>query len=326
MHGACHGVEPNLNCAHVGKPTPESRPRLLVTELWGLGDVALALPFLRTASSHADVTLVAKRHAAPLLQHFAPAVELFEFDAPWTQFSGKYRLHQWPWRELRRLRETLRSQLFDLGVSARPDPRDHALLTLAGARRRYGYARAGSGVLLQAALPTPRRVHRAHAWEGIATALGWTIEPPRVRVPNQVRRVVIHTGAARPVREWPRARFTELALRLRARGLDVLQLDGREGTVEHLISQLASADAFIGNDSGPGHVAAALGLPTFTVFGPQLPEAFAPVHPQAAWIEGSACPYKPCFDACRFPEPHCLLAIGTDDAWKRVTVWLDTLS
>ena len=42
--------------------------RLLVLELWGVGDVALALPFLRIASQRADVTLLAKRHAAAVLE------------------------------------------------------------------------------------------------------------------------------------------------------------------------------------------------------------------------------------------------------------------
>ena len=51
--------------------------------------------------------------------------------------------------------------------------------------------------------------------------------------------------------------------------------------LDALLTKLASADRFIGNDSGPGHLAALLGVPTFTIFGPQLPELFAPQHPQA---------------------------------------------
>src|SRR5688572_5680786 len=70
---------------------------MLVLELWGLGDLALAMPFLRAASSRARVSLLAKPHAAPLLARFAPAVELIPFVAPWTAFTGKYRLHRWPW-------------------------------------------------------------------------------------------------------------------------------------------------------------------------------------------------------------------------------------
>ena len=88
------------------------------------------------------------------------------------------------------------------------------------------------------------------------------------------------------------------------------------------VDTLASADRFIGNDSGPGHLAALLGVPTFTIFGPQLPQLFAPQHPHAAWIEGAACPYKPCFDACRFPRPHCIETLSLDAVWPRVQAWL----
>jgi hypothetical protein len=58
------------------------------------------------------------------------------------------------------------------------------------------------------------------------------------------------------------------------------------------------------------------------LFGNQYPEAFAPVHPAAAWIEGSPCPYKPCFDSCRFAVPQCLHDISVDAAWQRIAAWL----
>ena len=89
-----------------------------------------------------------------------------------------------------------------------------------------------------------------------------------------------------------------------------------------MIATLATADRFIGNDSGPGHVAALLGVPTFTVFGAQLAANFLPVHPQAGWIEGAACPHKPCHDYCRFSEPLCITRLGVDDVWARLAPWL----
>ncbi len=295
-----------------------------MTELWGLGDLALALPFLQAATQHATVTLLAKPHAAPLLARFAPAVELVPLTAPWTVFSGKYRLHRWPWRELARVRRDLRARHFDLGVSARPDPRDHALLALAGARRRLGFPRAGSQLLLTQSLPDPSRPHRADHWRALAATLGWDLPAlnPRLAPSSASRRVVIHTGAGHPVRKWPVERFNEIARRLRVAGWEVVMLDDSLRDLGQLLDRLATADRFIGNDSGPGHLAALLGVPTFTLFGPQLPELFAPQHPQAAWIEGAPCPYKPCFDKCRFPAPNCLLEISADAAWVRMEAWL----
>jgi ADP-heptose:LPS heptosyltransferase len=305
-------------------PIPVSPQSLLILELWGLGDVALAIPFLRAATSKFEVTLVAKAHAGPLLRHFAPTVRHVPFAAPWTAFSRKYRLHEWPWKELNRLRRELRRDRSDVGVSARPDPRDHALLALSGVARRVGFPRAGSRLLLTDSLPSPPRPHRAEHWRSLAAYFGLALEKSSVERPpsGSSRRIVIHVGAGHRVRRWPRDRFAAIAERLRAAGWEVNVIDDEVRSIDDLIGLLGSAGRFIGNDSGPGHLAALLGIPTFTIFGPQLPELFAPQHPRAAWIEGAACPYKPCFDACRFAEPHCLINVTVEQAWSEIREWL----
>jgi ADP-heptose:LPS heptosyltransferase len=298
------------------------RPRLLVVELWGIGDLALAVPFLREAVRHAQVTLLAKPHAEPLVRRFCPEVELLPCTAPWTAFRGKYRLHAWPWSNLGAVVSGLRSRRFDAAVSARPDPRDHLLMALSGAALRAGFPRLGSGMLLTDRLPRPERPHRAEHWRQLAACFGWAL-PASAPAPRNGRRLVIHTGAGQPVREWPRDRFEAVAARLRTTGWDVTLVDDTQRDLDALLDLLATADRFIGNDSGPGHLAALLGVPTFTVFGPQLPELFAPTHPQSAWVEGAPCPYKPCFDSCRFATPHCLRDLAVESAWPPLDRWLE---
>ncbi|HWA85585.1 MAG TPA: glycosyltransferase family 9 protein [Opitutus sp.] len=293
-----------------------------MTELWGLGDFSLAVPFLRMAARHARVTVLAQPRTAALLARFAPETALVALSAPWTAFRGKYRLHAWPWRQLTQAIRTLRAQQFDVAVSARPDPRDHALMFLAGAKTRLGFPRAGSRPLLTRALPRPPQPHRAEHWRALASALGWPVPDDPLPRRRPGRRIVIHTGAAQPTRRWPRERFEEIAARLRTAGWDVTVIDESHGDLPALLDQLDAADRFIGNDSGPGHFAALLGVPTFTVFGPVLPSHFAPQHPLASWIEGAPCRYKPCFDSCRFAEPHCILALDVDTVWSRLQPWL----
>jgi len=307
----------------LAKPSPDStRPsRLLVLELWGLGDLALAIPFLRQAALHTQVTLLAKPQAAPVLARFAPTVEHVPLTAPWSAFHGKYRLHTWPWRSFARTLRALRDYRFDCGVSARPDPRDHLLLRLTGTPRRLGFPRRGMIGLLTESLAVPQKPHRAEHWRALAAVLGWPLRPIPTRA-RSGRRIILHTGAAQPVRRWPAGRFAELADRLRASGWEVITLDDTLTDLDHLLDTLATADRFIGNDSGPGHLAAVLGVPTFTIFGPQLPELFAPEHRGAAWLEGAPCPYKPCSDRCRFAEPTCILALSVETVWSRVATWL----
>ena len=50
---------------------------------------------------------------------------------------------------------------------------------------------------------------------------------------------------------------------------------------------LAQSQLFVGNDSGLGHIAAATGIPTVTLFGPGDPARYHPWHPQARWIQSS---------------------------------------
>jgi ADP-heptose:LPS heptosyltransferase len=296
---------------------------LLVTELWGLGDLALAVPFLRAASEVSTVVLVAKPHAAPILARFAPSVELVSLVAPWTAFRGKYRLLHWPWRALGDTVRELRRRGFAAAASARPDPREHLLLGLSGAKRTFGYPRLGSGVFLSDPVDRPNPRHRAKDWAFLATAMGVTIKPGASARRNG-KRILIHSGAGQPVRLWPRERFEKLAASLEMKGWQVEILDDSFTGIERLLEKLDSADRFIGNDSGPGHLAALLGVPTFTIFGPQLPELFAPIQERAQWIEGAPCPYKPCSDYCRFPEPRCLFAIEVDAVFERVVTWLQT--
>ena len=293
-----------------------------MTELWGLGDLALAVPFLRATAAAGRVVLLAKPHAAPIVARFAPGVELVPLVAPWTAFRGKYRLHRWPWGDLRRALGALWKRNLWAGVSARPDPRDHAILRLSGARRRVGFPRMGSAALLSEPLPRPGNPHRAEHWAGLALALGLSIaqDAPARR---SGRRVILHAGAGQPTRLWPRQRFEALAAALRGKGWQTEILDDSFTGVDRLLDKLDSADRFIGNDSGPGHLAALLGVPTFTIFGPQLPELFSPRHPGAGWVEGAPCPYKPCFDNCRFADPRCLLAVQPEAVLERVIPWLE---
>jgi heptosyltransferase-2 len=144
----------------------------------------------------------------------------------------------------------------------------------------------------------------------------------------------IHSGARLPARVWPLENFLKLAARLRREKVavqiacDPNQLDWwrEQGeavacprNVGELFSLLDSAGVFIGNCSGPGHLAAICGVPTFTLYGPSLHEWWAPLHPAAEWIEGKACPYKPCSDYCRYPDPFCLWSLSADEVWPRVS-------
>ena len=314
------------------------KSKLLIVELWGLGDLVIATPFLRAVAERFTVTLLAKPYALDLQPRLWPGVRIEPIVAPWTTFTGKYRFWRWPWRDIFHLRRRLMAERFDFGLSARWDPRDHLLLKILEARNRLGFPRLHSQIFLTQPCTRPDpQSHRYESWRALARVLNVQLPPRDQLSPPAVQgreTVLIHSGAGQPVRVWPLERYRQVAARLRQKKIPALivcdpdQRDwwlraGEAGvatpsTVAGLLELIDRAKAFIGNDSGPGHLAAFCGVPTFTIFGPQLPEWFAPLHPAAAWIEGKACPYLPCSDYCRFPEPHCLLKISEPEVWSRL--------
>ena len=117
--------------------------------------------------------------------------------------------------------------------------------------------------------------------------------------------VVIHPGSGGRHKCWPLESFLEFAERLRRRGSCVIILQGpveteREDrlpaellslsppTLLDLAALLARTDLFVGNDSGPGHIAAAVGTPTLTLFGPTDPRLWRPRSPQARILQAPA--------------------------------------
>jgi ADP-heptose:LPS heptosyltransferase len=109
------------------------------------------------------------------------------------------------------------------------------------------------------------------------------------------RLALLHPGSGGPSKRWPLDRFLDLADWLRAQGHPVGVLTGpaeeeefeetcgnsgfvavRPPNLNALAGVLASASLYIGNDSGPTHLAAALGVPTVALFGPTDPRIWGP--------------------------------------------------
>jgi heptosyltransferase-2 len=179
--------------------------------------------------------------------------------------------------------------------------------------------------------------HHFEYWRSAGKQLGIHI-PERTSIPvTAIRKgggILVHSGARLAARVWPLSHFKELIVRLRMGGhsvelaCDANQLDWwkQQGenevscprSVAELLGLIDRVQCFIGNCSGPGHLAAIRGVPTLTIFGPSMHEWFLPLHPQAEWIEGRACPYKPCADYCRYQRPHCIQDLLVDEVWSKV--------
>lgn len=154
--------------------------------------------------------------------------------------------------------------------------------------------------------------------------------PPRM----QRRRVGIHLGAAYgPAKLWPAHRVTEFCRLVAGRdvvpvllgppdgapaaaaivaGAPAASLVGRDrpGLLPALLAEL---DVLVSGDTGVGHLAAALGTPVVTLFGPTDPRLTAPRGRAAVVTHAVAC--APCF-LRRCPIEHpCLAGVEPARVW-----------
>jgi lipopolysaccharide heptosyltransferase II len=102
----------------------------------------------------------------------------------------------------------------------------------------------------------------------------------------------------------------------------VLNLAGKTSFGE-LAAQLEACDLFIGNDSSPMHLAAAVGIPVIAIFGPTSPQEYGPYpldDPRhlALWRHSTG---QPCFFLGKMQTcTHCtcMQSVTLDDVWNAV--------
>ena len=115
----------------------------------------------------------------------------------------------------------------------------------------------------------------------------------RIHAQAGVRAVLVGSGAAAPVAR----QIAEAAAA--ARPIDLVN----RTTLKEMVALVSEARAMLANDSGPMHVAAALGRPVVGIFGPTSADRTGPYGPGHRVLAGVA-PCRPCF------RRECLYASG----------------
>lgn len=161
--------------------------------------------------------------------------------------------------------------------------------------------------------------------------------------------VVFSPGATNGRRMWPAQRFAEVGRALYQEfglttivigspadallcqqlassiGKTALSMAGRTDPLQ-MLDLIAGAKLFLGNDSGPAHIAGGLGIQTLvispfpascTVDHFNSPKRFRPAGPLVHVLQPQA-PLAPCFPMCQQDLPHCILQMSTETVFAAI--------
>jgi len=252
------------------KRLPE-RARVAVVRLRSLGDCVLttpALALLKSARPDLEIGVVVEDRFAPV---FAGNPDMSRTIPP-------------SWRALARWRP-------HLCLNLHGGPRSAQLTLSSRARLRAGFEHFQFRPIYNLHIPKPQPIlhidRKAHTAEHIASAVFWLGVPvgeiPAAKLfadagSQRKATIIVHPFASAPDKTWPAERFIALAKHsglepvfIGAASDDMTAFRGypclQGASIEQVKALLATAALFIGNDSGPAHMAAAFGLPSLIFFG-----------------------------------------------------------
>ncbi len=286
------------------KKNPYQVKRVLVVNLGGLGDVLLMEPLIRQITKLwplASIDILVDTLAQDILDNHPNIHSIETFALPWLSHSRPSWMTSLKLFLLQI--KLLKAKSYDLVFDIKGDPLIILLLTLAGIKYRIGFINGGLGALLHEGydffsykLPRAQLNYLllSSFWQNwqleearpvltlTETELAWApAEKVRLCNPNK-KTIAIHLGGGRPEKIWSSHYWGHLLDDLSAYNLLVIGsksdynlfaslnnvelINGLGYELRQSAALISQADLFIGGDSGPGHIAAALGVPVISIF------------------------------------------------------------
>lgn len=311
---------------------------VVVIRLRSLGDAVLTTPalrILRRTRPDLDVTVVMDRPFAAVLEGSPDIDHVLPVDRGKTLAAI---------RQIRVVAPSLCINLHGGNSSA-------WMTWFSGARYRAGYAHFPKRFVYNIRIPTAQQILGLHEDAAIHTAehhasAMFHLGAPHGEIPGAVLQAeaerparpyaVFHVAAAYETKRWSAENFRQVAEAVRTRhGLEPVFLagPGEDDLLERfpeyetrpapgiagIKNLLAGASLFVGNDSGPAHIAAAFGVPCAVIFGSSNSTVWGPWGAKSAVVE-TEWDCKPCpGDRCyAFDEPRCILSVTADSVVSAV--------
>ena len=325
-------------------------PKILLIRLSSLGDIVLTTPTIRAVRANflnAYVAMLVAKQSADVLRENPNLDEIITFDR-----LAKDKNTGEMWRIVRLLRE----RKFTLAIDLQRKFRTEMLMYLSGAAERVGKGWLCTTRVLEQgnkhattyyfdllhAIGIPAEDPKLELFLSESEQEEAVQHLKTAGVVDARLKVGLFPGAGWKLREWMPERFAAIGDRLVQHfDADVLIFGGQKEselvrTVANLmhtpaipfagnlqIRQLAACieqcDLFVTNDTGPMHIAAAVGTPTVSLFGPGNHIRFQPLGTLHETIR-HAVPCSPCkqfTDKCK--DNICMKGIGVDEVWDSIS-------
>jgi len=295
--------------------------KILILRVGAMGDVLHALPAvaaLRVARPDSEIDWVVTPHWSPLLVDGAgkgPVVRRVHVAE--TKLWKTAPASPATLRSVYNLRRALRGESYELAVDMQGTLRSAVIGRMSGAGQFVGYGDPREAVAAKFYKTRLERKGRHVIEQGAALlgeACGVSLKPGGVELPHEEwadnwaaevvgdgRTCLLAASAGWPAKCWEVHKYGALAVGLKAMGMDVVVNAPRKDdaaaaavveasrgaarvvvcNVTGLIALMRRMTVLVGGDSGPTHLAAALGIPLVALFGPTDPERNGPRGPGA---------------------------------------------
>lgn len=318
--------------------------KILIVKPSALGDIVHSLPFLHAVKSRfpgAEVHWVVANGLDELLEDHPLVEKLWVIHKEeWKQIAKVKETA----RALRRLFTQLRRERYDAAIDLQGLFRSGMISWFTAATFRIGFqeAREGSRWFYTHRVVGGAEVHAVERYLKIAAFMGCDTRekvfpfPPVAEDSPVVQGLppfyaVMAPAAGKEANRWPAPRFGSLAAKLPFPSMVVagradetiartvveasngraVSLAGKT-SLKELIAVIRGARFLVSNDTGPMHIAAALNIPVFAIFGPANPLRTGPYGSIHTVVQAQV-PCAPCYRWKKCHDWKCLEAIRVDD-------------
>lgn len=340
---------------------PSAPKRILVLRLERIGDLLMTLPALadlQALAPAAEIDLVVGSWNADMARAMVPVSHVISLDAAWLSREGEGLGVPSLMSAARRWRDAQYDLAINFEPDIRGNLTIAASGAAWTAGYRSG---GGGAILDLALDFDTRQHTTDNARRLVAAVFNAAVpveQPPALIVPSAAHQnasrllmsapsplIGVHVSGGRAIKQWPPERFAEVARRLVDRSDATIVLSGSAAdralvdTVKgalpsHRVVDVAGGvdlltlaglieryDLLITGDTGPMHLAVAVGTPVVAVFGPSDPVRYAPRGPFDRVVRIDL-PCSPCNRIRRPPArcvghtPDCLASINIPDVFS----------